>query len=133
MMKTIDQSAQSTGTSHHESGPAESRHVQPSQDNSPCQQRACCTVPDGAQTRVISQVRFRWAKARIGRIVLVVCATGKAGEEACADAKCRLKPFCNCAREEDRNLNAVKSRIWILASLCGLAVILYWLFRTPPP
>ncbi len=68
-------------------------------------------------------VRFRRAKAWIGRAALAVCAPEPQG---CRDPSCRMKPFCKCAKEEIRTLGGVEMWVWMLVVACAAAVILCW-------
>ena len=81
-----------------------------------------------AQSRQ-SQLRplFRWRRPKppglkvvAGKLVLLVCPSGK---KQCTNLRCRLQPFCSCARADLNSGDKAENGVWLLLLALGCLLI----------
>ncbi len=68
----------------------------------------------------------RFAKRRLGSLVVTVCPNG---DKACGAVNCVFRPLCACVRAEMAQARRIEGRIWVSIACCGAIVLLIALFR----
>jgi hypothetical protein len=56
-----------------------------------------------------------------GKAILAICPQGSG---SCHKQKCRLQPFCDCARGDFTAAAKLESRLWLALSICGVVLLL---------